>query len=208
MTADLLQRWQQLALTLKLGESRLLGVELVARYCESHRRYHDPAHLAQVLDLLDECSADPRLSLAAWFHDAIYQPCRTDNEQASATLARSHLSGSALSSADIDFVAHAVLATAPHANASLDHDARFDLLIDADLAILGAPAAGYRHYRSAIRGEFSTIPQHLFSAGRAAFLRAMLAQRSIFRTQAFQRRFETQARDNLRQELGQLEARQ
>ena len=59
---------------------RAAGSALLDRYAEPHRRYHSTAHLAEVLDRIDELrgsAAFPDLvRLAAWFHDAIYDPTR------------------------------------------------------------------------------------------------------------------------------------
>jgi pantetheine-phosphate adenylyltransferase len=67
--------------------------ELARRWSERHRAWHGPAHL---LALLDEFAVRPVseerwvLLLAALYHDAIYNPRRADNEEASAQLLLSH----------------------------------------------------------------------------------------------------------------------
>jgi len=50
------------------------GAALVARYAEPHRRYHTVAHLRAVLGhLFVDLADDPvGVSLAAWYHDAVY----------------------------------------------------------------------------------------------------------------------------------------
>ena len=45
-----------------------VAAELVARWSEPHRSYHNLTHLEAVLD---EVSQDPIAALAAWGHDAI-----------------------------------------------------------------------------------------------------------------------------------------
>lgn len=197
MPSDLIESWYALTQQLGLKHADDIGTELIERYREPHRRFHGPAHLTQVLDLLDELGGDPRLLLAAWFHDAVYQPSRRDNEQRSAELARERLAATGLAQADIDFVVHGVLATAGHA----DEDPAFDPLLDADLAVLGAQPDAYQDYRAAIRQEFAAIPALLFRPARARFLLSMLARPAIYRTSLCQLRFEAQARCNLQNEL-------
>lgn len=197
MSGDLIQRWKDLSRQLGLRGSTGIGEELLRRYGEPHRRFHSAAHLTQLLDLLDELDADRRSHLAAWFHDAVYQPGRRDNEQRSAQLARQRLIAAGFSEDDSDFVARAVLATAGHKDA----DPAFDALLDADLAILGTNPDAYQRYRQAIREEFSGIPELLFKPARARFLRAMLERPSIYRTPLCRERFEAQARRNLQHEL-------
>ena len=54
------------------------GADVEARWAEPHRRYHTTAHLHAVLSNVDTLAAqadDPDLvRLAAWFHDAVYDP--------------------------------------------------------------------------------------------------------------------------------------
>ena len=67
--------------------SRSVYRELIRRYGERHRYYHTVAHLADVVGRLGP--VDPRRPVAyaaAFFHDAVYNPRRTDNEALSARL--------------------------------------------------------------------------------------------------------------------------
>lgn len=75
------------------------------------------------------------VELAAWFHDAIYDIGRDDNEDRSAELARELLSTSPVR----DEVARLVLATKTHKVSAGDINGA--VLSDADLSVLGAPAA-------------------------------------------------------------------
>ncbi len=58
--------------------------ELMARYSEPHRHYHTLQHLEECLSLfasLRDLAAHPaELEIALWFHDAIYDVKRDDNE--------------------------------------------------------------------------------------------------------------------------------
>jgi predicted metal-dependent HD superfamily phosphohydrolase len=202
-SADLMQRWNTLAARSGLRDASGLGQELLARYGEPQRVYHAPAHLAQVLALLEEMDAEPRLHLAAWFHDAVYQPGDPRNESLSAELARTSLAACGCSIGDQDFVAAAVLATASHRASRPE----FAPLLDADLAILGAAPEDYRHYCEAIRREHQAVPEAAFRQGRTAFLRAVLARPHIFETVFGKERFEQAARLNLAAELAALEAK-
>ncbi|UOQ55898.1 DUF4031 domain-containing protein [Leucobacter allii] len=56
---------------------RRLGDDLLGRWGEAHRRYHDARHLEDVLLALDMLGTRgeriaPETLLAAWFHDAVY----------------------------------------------------------------------------------------------------------------------------------------
>ena len=70
--------------------SEQLREELLRRWGEPHRHYHDRRHLSEVLAALPD-DAPRAVRLAAWYHDAVYDPTRDDNEEASARLAREQL---------------------------------------------------------------------------------------------------------------------
>jgi predicted metal-dependent HD superfamily phosphohydrolase len=201
---DLLDRWTALA----GAETRRLGAELVARYGEPHRRYHTRDHLAAVLDLVDEwagAAADPdAVRLAAWFHDAVYDPERGDNEQRSARLARRMLADTDLAMERVEEVARLVLLTRTHAPEA--GDANGQVLCDADLAILGSEPSGYAAYAAAVREEYGFVPEDLFASGRAEVLSELLKLPSLYSTPMARDRFEAGARRNLETELTLLRA--
>src|ERR1700748_1057678 len=85
-----------------VGRTRLAGEaldELLARYREPPRRYPGVSHILRVLRPLDELLADvpvedpAAVRLAAWYHDAIYDPraAMGVNEAASAAQAERDL---------------------------------------------------------------------------------------------------------------------
>jgi predicted metal-dependent HD superfamily phosphohydrolase len=75
------ERWHQLARMASLVDAESLGIELLGRWQEPHRRYRTmPRIWRRFLDALELLEAEPKLQLAAWFHDAIYSPQRHDNE--------------------------------------------------------------------------------------------------------------------------------
>jgi predicted metal-dependent HD superfamily phosphohydrolase len=202
---DLVRRWDALT---GAGAGRL-GDELVARYGEGHRRYHTTEHLTAVLDLVDEfaghaADADA-VRLAAWFHDAVYDPERGDNEERSARLAERMLADTDLPAERVAEVARLVRLTAGHAPEPGDSNGQ--VLCDADLAILAATPADYAAYASAVREEYAFVPEDLFAAGRAEVLKSLLDLPVLFHTPAARERFEARARHNVETELILLRAR-
>ncbi|MGW3095476.1 HD domain-containing protein [Streptomyces sp. NPDC001102] len=176
---------------------------LLTRWQEPQRRYHTLAHLVAVLDHVDtlqEYAADPdAVRLAAWFHDAVYLPDRSDNEERSARLAERALPEAGVPDATAAEVARLVRLTVTHDPADDDRDGQ--VLCDADLAILASPPTAYAAYTAAVREEYHFVPNDAFRAGRADVLRQLLALPRLFRTPYGQEKWEATARYNLSAEL-------
>lgn len=180
--------------------------DLLIRHAEPHRRYHGSEHLVALLDLLSRHAphiapgAIPRL--AVWWHDAIYDPTRKDNEDLSASLAARHLSTFPLPASLVEQVCGLIVATRNHWDAPPMGDG--DYFLDADIAILGAPDPIYDAYTAAVRQEYSWAPDDAFRAGRSAFLNSALGRTRLFRTDVFEATYAEQARANMRRELAAL----
>lgn len=176
---------------------------LLACWQEPQRRYHTLAHLTAVLDHVDtlaEYAADPDVvRLAAWFHDAVYLPDRSENEERSARLAERALPEAGVPADRTAEVARLVRLTVTHDPAPDDRDGQ--VLCDADLAVLAAPPAAYAAYTAAVREEYHFVPNDAFRDGRAAILRHLLQLPRLFRTPYGQRQWEPTARYNLAAEL-------
>jgi predicted metal-dependent HD superfamily phosphohydrolase len=188
--------------------SRTEWAALVAAWTEPHRRYHDLSHLAAVLGLvgeLDPAASDPAaVRLAAWYHDAVYDPTRSDNEQVSAQRARAGLRG-LVPDGRVDAVERLVLVTAGHDPDPGDADAA--VLCDADLAVLAGPPDAYAAYASAVREEYRHLSDEVFTAGRIAVLEQLLALPALYRLPAVAAEWTPRARANLTAELTLLRAR-
>ncbi|MBD9724927.1 HD domain-containing protein [Streptomyces caniscabiei] len=179
---------------------------LIARWAEPQRKYHTLDHLTAVLDrieVLEDHAADPDLvRLAAWFHDAVYLPERSENEERSARLAERALREAGVPEERTAEVARLVRLTVTHDPA--DDDPNGQVLCDADLAILAAPPEAYAAYTAAVREEYGFVPDDAFRTGRGAVLRQLLDLPRLFRTPYGQREWEDRARENLRAELAEL----
>ncbi|MFC7980417.1 hypothetical protein [Streptomyces sp. NPDC057336] len=179
---------------------------LLARWREPQRRYHTLAHLTAVLDhidVLEEYADDPAVvRLAAWFHDAVYLPDRSTNEERSARLAERALPEAGVPADRTAEVARLVRLTVTHAPAEDDRDGQ--VLCDADLAILASPPSAYAAYTAAVRQEYHFVPDDAFREGRAAILRQLLDLPTLFHTPHGRREWEATARYNLTGELEML----
>lgn len=183
------------------------GMDLLRRWSEPTRGYHDRTHLIEVLDRLAEIggtgASAAATRLAAWFHDAVYAGRPGDDEEASADLARQELRALGVGDDMAERVATLVLVTAHHR--AVDDEAR--ALCDADLAVLASDDERYAAYTRGVRKEYAHVPEEQFQAGRAAVLSDLLAREDLFHTDHGRRHWNAVARQNLARELGRLQGR-
>jgi predicted metal-dependent HD superfamily phosphohydrolase len=175
----------------------------MARYAESHRKYHTLRHLEECLSHLDEVQhlavRPAEIELALWFHDAIYDVRRQDNEERSAEWARASAEAASLPAKVCDRVQRLVLVTRHNAAPESPDEA---ILVDIDLSILGASPQRFDEYETAIREEYNWVPGFVFDFKRRSILNGFYRRDSVFRTAHFAKRFERQARENLERSLG------
>lgn len=201
----MIRRWS--ALWQRLGVEAPPGLfdKLVTGYTEPQRAYHNLNHIEFCLDqfaAVRTLAVQPAVVEAAiWFHDAIYDPRRTDNEERSAAWAASALTGAGVDPALGQQVADLILAT-KHDRPPTDGD--MALLLDIDLAILGQPPALFEQYEQAIRQEYHWVAEEVFGSRRAAILRRFLNRERIYVTEPFYARYELQARWNLTRSVAKL----
>lgn len=194
------EAWQQL-----MPEHRSLGEELLERWGEEHRHYHDVRHLVVALDALEQLGeADPSVQLAVWFHDAVYDGVPGQDEESSARLAQERLQP-ILPADQVAQVARLVRLTATHAPAPDDHaGAR---LVDADLSILGANPGRYDVYTRDVRLDYEHIDEPTFVAGRLQVVTDLLGRDQLFHTARGRELWQEQARMNLAREAANLRER-
>jgi len=99
-------------------------------------------------------------------------------------------------------IADLILATKGHAAAT---SADMALMIDIDLAILGANPPRFADYEHQIREEYHWVPGLLFRRKRRQFVAALLARPRIYHTDFFRARLEAAARRNLQTSLESLD---
>lgn len=178
--------------------------ELLERWSEPHRRYHDTTHLLAVLEAVETLSAPgpvpPGVALAAWFHDAVYDGAPSD-EEASAQLAHDRLAP-LLPAGVVAEVVRLVRLTADHRPDV--EDLPGTLLCDADLAVLGDEPRRYDRYVERVRQDYAQVSEADWRRGRAAVLQRLLALDPLYRTERGRALWQDTAIANLRRELAAL----
>jgi len=201
-----LGHWQRLWADLgAAGDSLAWHLRLIRAYSEKPRHYHTLEHLNECLcefDAVRSQALQPALvEIALWFHDAIYDPHSSINEEESAALSVSCLKGAQLPHEKIETVRQFILCTKTHQPGSLS-DA--SLLIDIDLAILGQPPERFWAYENAIAAEYAWVPGETFRRKRAEILNGFLRRATLYRTAFFRHKYEAVARANLAAAIARL----
>jgi predicted metal-dependent HD superfamily phosphohydrolase len=179
--------------------------ELITNYSAPERHYHTLQHLGECFARLAESRQLAEhlheIELALWFHDGIYDVRGHDNEERSASWAEEIALSAGLPPNVATRIRDLILVT-KHDAIPESTDSR--LLVDIDLAILGAPAERFDEYERQVRQEYAWVPEPLFRQKRREILEAFLARPHIFSTDYFRSRFEAQARANLGRSIALL----
>jgi predicted metal-dependent HD superfamily phosphohydrolase len=188
-----------------MGDGRALMRRVLDAYGEPQRRYHTARHLSECVKLLaqslDLAAAPAEVEMAVWFHDAVYDPRAEDNEERSANWARGELCAAGIGPGRAARVAGLVLATR-HSAPPVGQDQR--LLVDVDLAILGAARARFEEYESQIRAEYGWVAEDLYRRKRREILEGFLARTPLYITPCIRDAFEARARANLIRSIQRL----
>ncbi|GHC63968.1 HD domain-containing protein [Roseibacillus persicicus] len=170
-------------------------------YTRNSLAYHNLAHIEDCLlkyQKFSHLAHDPlAVEFAIWFHDIVYDPKARNNEEQSAVVAKEFLRGHALA----DSVAELILATR-HQEPLGSLDAQ--LICDIDLSILGSDSPTYHIYAEAIREEYAWVAPDDYKIGRAKVLEDFLSRPRIYQHAEFRKKYERQARLNLKEELNSL----
>jgi predicted metal-dependent HD superfamily phosphohydrolase len=173
--------------------------ELVKRYSEPHRTYHNLEHIGECLLHLDSAIhllwRPIEAELAVWFHDVIYDPKGVENEELSASFAVTTLNSAGVDHDSVQRIVDLIRKTS-HQHIHLSGDAA--IAADADLAILGADSERFNQYELAIRMEYDWVPEAIYRLERRRILGQILHRPHVFHTLFFRENYETRARTNLR----------
>jgi predicted metal-dependent HD superfamily phosphohydrolase len=179
--------------------------DLKARYSEPHRAYHTLQHLEECFAWFEQARslahAPGEVALALFYHDAIYDTHASDSEAKSAALAGHVVDEYARGAARADRITELILAT-KHDAMPKAPDAQ--LLVDIDLAILGAVEPRFDEYERQVRFEYQWVAEDAFRAGRKRILEQFLARPALYDTAFFRERLEAPARANLARSIAAL----
>ncbi len=178
--------------------------QLAAAYGENTRFYHTDKHVSECLKhflAYRELAENPaEVEVAIWFHDAIYDTTKSDNEKQSADWAMHYLTDASVNPGAVERIVEMIIATKTHQSQTADSA----LMVDIDLGILGATTDAFEAYDAAIRKEFHWVPTVQYCMGRAQVLSSFLEREAIYQTPAMRDLYEKQARENLSRKIKEL----
>lgn len=184
--------------------------DLKLRYAEPQRAYHTWEHIEALLGHLDMFRShihdEVRVLWALYWHDAVYDPVRTDNETESARLLEADAKG-ILPDGILTEAAAIISATANHELPSgVTDNVKSDCayFLDMDLSILGAPEPVFDEYEQNIRKEYSFVPIERYCQARSAIMLNFLKRRSLYFTEFGEKLWGESARSNLKRSIARL----
>jgi predicted metal-dependent HD superfamily phosphohydrolase len=179
--------------------------EIEKNYSHKKRHYHTLQHLTDLLAQLTKVKHEIKnwniILFTLYYHDIIYNPLHSNNEEKSAKLAEKRMKQVGISADAIEACKRQIIATKAH-NQSDNSDTNY--FIDADLSILGQPWEIYTAYYKNVRKEYSIYPDFIYNPGRKKVLQHFLAMDRIFKTDFFNSQLEGQAKQNLQNEIALL----
>ncbi len=149
--------------------------DLLEKWEESHRAYHSKEHLYDLFRQIEDdyskgdisTTEKEKLELIALFHDVIYDPTRTDNEERSANLLL-RLCDHQKNSSILE-IYEAILGTARHENVS-QLSAMFNKY---DMNIVERGFDELLKWEHGIYEEYKTIGDDAYKQGRLQFLESL-----------------------------------
>lgn len=203
-----LKAWNDLSFKTP-GLARVYFKDLIRRYSEPHRYYHDWVHIEKMVQFLMEqgvATATPKTIMATFYHDAIYlvpgwsaEPefRGMSSEEASATLFRRYFTGMG-NDATTHQISDLILTTGEYMTKGSQSS-----LGDADLIGLSL-SDEFIPNGDLIRQEFWQVPEHTFIVDRRKFYEQMLTLPNIFYSQFHREHSEPMARVMMEAEVGRL----
>lgn len=178
--------------------------QLAVAYGENTRHYHTAKHVSECLlhflKYRDAAKHPAEIEIAIWFHDAIYDTTKSDNEEQSAEWAKRYLTEQSVDPKSVNRIVEMILATKTHQSQTADSA----LMVDIDLGILGATVDAFEAYDLAIHKEFYWVPTEQYCIGRSQVLSSFLKRETIYQTEVMRDLYEAQARENLSRKIKEL----
>ena len=200
-----IEGWQQLMTEFGLQDCRETYHMLTTAYAEKHRAYHTIEHIQACFRHLsaaeNQASHPHEIELALWFHDVVYKPFSSTNEEDSAVLSKAFLAANGIAPDISQRIYDMIILTKDHVTPRTIDET---LMIDIDLSILGAKQDTYDQFEKNVRKEYKWVPPFIFRKKREEVLFGFLARERLYHTDYFYNHLEAQAKANLERAVNVL----
>ena len=169
--------------------------EIKIHYNSKERAYHNLTHIAQSMKEYDNFNIySPKIELAIWYHDVIYNPKRNDNEEKSSEFAKNQLTNMNVNHSLINDSIRIINSTKhTYLLSNLDEM----IMSDIDLSIFGKDKQRLIQYEEGIRFEYSFVPENVYRIERSKILKRFFEKDRIYYIDFFHNRYEEKAKRNL-----------
>ena len=204
---NLRHRWESLCgqYTSDTAICQRLWTEIRRKYSGIFRHYHNLEHIEKLLEQAgeyrDQLSDPDVVEFAIWYHDAVFNVFRSDNEERSAQLAEKRLRELGLPEDKIEKCRMLILATKEHEVIGIYPDDDIKWMIDFDLRKLGSSWEEYSGNGRKIRKEFFVYPGFIYWKRRREYMKRYLDKERIYKTNTYYRLYESKARENISRDL-------
>jgi predicted metal-dependent HD superfamily phosphohydrolase len=190
--------WRRCSPGQAVDTSAAIHQQLIDSYNEPHRVYHTLNHIEHCLAHFDKINHDlespDAVELSIWFHDAIYKPGATDNEQLSADLFMEISQGQLDDSLRKTVYQH-IMATLHDGRTIESNDTKF--MVDIDLSSFALPWAEFSRDSNNLRVEMKSLSDEDYYRKQSRFQKNLMNQPRFFKSDYFYEKYEDQARQNL-----------
>lgn len=212
---SLKSRWDCLTSSLDSESRNKWWEKINSHYSESGRFYHTLQHIFKMFLHFDEYQEKlenkDAVAYAIFFHDLHYNPQSSDNEEDSIKMFRDFAKDCKIpeDSPVHSKVESLIILTKTHLTEEHKLEGSHGYsdehyFLDFDMAILGSSPDEYKEYADKIRQEYKFLPERMYKDLRAKVLKSFLQIPNIFTTEEFHGKFESQARENIQQEITTL----
>lgn len=198
--ARFLHLWERIGADYRIDGERLFE-QLAVRYEEPHRRYHTLEHIRCCLETFDKYRRLTKfpgsVQIALFYHDVIYDAVpNARNEERSVEFSELFFYKWRYGAAENawKFNQRLILAT-KHDRVVTDPDEQ--LMVDIDLAALGAPWEQFLLNNLQVRNEYAHVPEKDFRKGNGEILQRFLDRTPLYYHPEIEADLGAQAKENL-----------
>lgn len=179
--------------------------EISDKYSNENRQYHNLEHISEMIDFIESCKDKihniDNVLFAVWFHDYVYNPHKTNNEELSAEAAKKFLKEINYNRDNYKTVYKMILRTANHSEFKDKDTSDLQIFLDSDIFILASDENKYSDYAAKIRKEYSYICETRYNQGRIKVLEKFMKCSKIFHFPEHQVKYDNIARQNIKNEI-------